>query len=89
MPRLETERFTLKDELPPEILRRLQVEETWARRTVLAALMNAERLKHYAQRRADLAGGCAPLDVMSREKPSRRTATVLSMKSHKSSVPRS
>ena len=37
----------------PEVIRReLQVEESWARRTVLADLMNSERLNAYASRRA-------------------------------------
>ena len=88
MSKLGTERFSLQDDLPPEILRRLQVEETWARRNVLAGLINAERLKAYGERRTDQAGGCAALDVVSRDKPSKRTATVLSMKNDKTSVPR-
>ena len=88
MSRLETTKFTLQDDLPPELLRRVQVEEFWARRSVLAGLMNAERLKAYAERRTDLAGGCAPIDVVPRDKPIRPPATVLLMKNHKSSVPR-
>lgn len=88
MSRLETAKFTLQDELPPELLRRLQVEELWARRTVLAGHMNAERLKAYAERRTDLAGGCAPMDSMPRDKLIRPAATVLLMKDHKSFVPR-
>jgi hypothetical protein len=88
MSRLETSKFTLQEELPPELLRRLQVEELWARRTVLSGLMNAERLRAYADRRTDLAGGCAPMDVMPRDKLIRPAATVLLMKNHKSAVPR-
>ena len=68
----------------PKILRRVQVEELWARRNVLAGLMNAERLKAYAPRRPDLETGCAPMDSVSRDKPNRRPATVLTMKSRKS-----
>jgi hypothetical protein len=75
---------TEKDDLPPEILRRLQVEELWARRNVLAGLMNAERLKAYGHRRIDLETGCAPMDSVSRVKPNRRAATVLTIKSRKS-----
>ena len=45
-----TIRYT--EELTPEIERKLAVEELWARRHVLAELMNAERLKVYLQRRA-------------------------------------
>src|SRR5437870_4577711 len=41
--KIETTQFTSQDDLPPEIERRLQVEELWARRNVLAELMNAER----------------------------------------------
>jgi hypothetical protein len=71
-------------ERPPEILRRLQVEELWARRNVLAGPMNAERLKAYLQRRNDLAAGIGPLDVASRDKLTRSAATVLLMKKRKS-----
>src|SRR3569623_1416565 len=46
MPMLETDEMS-EPNLPPEIVRRLQVEELWARRLVLADLMNAERLKLY------------------------------------------
>jgi hypothetical protein len=87
MSRIETEEFTSQDDLPPEILRRLQVEELWARRNVLAARMNAERLKVYAERRTDLAAGCAPLDVASRHKLITRAATVVPMKQQKSFAP--
>ena len=88
MSRLETAKFTLQDNLPPELLRGLQVEELWARRTVLDGLMNAERLKAYAERRTDLAGGCAPIDVVPRDKLIRPAATVLLMKNHRTSAPR-
>ena len=50
---LETEeRPSIQDDLPADVIRQLQVEEAWARRTVLADLMNAERLELYASRRA-------------------------------------
>lgn len=84
MSSLEIEEFTSQDDLPPEIRRRLQVEELWARRNVLAAMMNAERLKVYAERRTDLAAGCAPMDVASRYKLTTRAATVVPMKHQKS-----
>jgi hypothetical protein len=87
MSRLETKECTLQDDLPPEITRRLQVEELWARRNVLAAMMNAERLKVYAERRTDLVAGCAAMEVASRFKPTARAMTVVPMKHQKSFVP--
>ena len=81
--RLETDDFTSQDDLPPEILRRLQVEQLWARRKVLAELMNAERFRVFAQRRADLAAGCAPVDAASIDRLTRRPATVVAMKNRK------
>ena len=85
MSRLETTKFELQDDLPPELLRRLQVEELWARRNVLAGVMNADRLKAYVGRRADMAGGCAPTEfAWTRDKLARPAATVLQMKDHKS-----
>lgn len=55
MSQAETDPILLEDEaLPPEIQRRLQIEELWARRNVLAELMNAERLRIYSARRAQL-----------------------------------
>jgi hypothetical protein len=73
-------------ERPPEILRRLQVEELWARRNVLAGPMNAERLKVYVQRRNDLAAGFGPIDVASRDKLTRSAATVVPMEDHEPSA---
>ena len=85
MSRLETTKFALQDDLPPELLRRLQVEELWARRSVLASVMNADRLKAYVGRRTDMAGGCAPMEVSAtRDKLARPAATVLQLKDHKS-----
>ena len=40
------------EQLTPELERKLAVEELWARRNVLAEIMNAERLKVYMARRA-------------------------------------
>jgi len=48
----ETTGMPIQDDLPAEVLRELQVEELWARRNVLAELMNEERLALYALRRA-------------------------------------
>ena len=87
MARIKSDQLTSQDDLPPEILRRLQVEELWARRNVLAELMNAERLQVYAQRCTHLAAGCAPMEVKSRARLNRLTATVVPMKSRKSSPP--
>lgn len=85
MSRLETTKFALPDDLPPELLRRLQVEELWARRIVLAGVMNADRLKVYVGRRTDMAGGCAPADVApATDRLARPAATVLQMKDRKS-----
>ena len=78
--RIETAQLTSQDDLPPEILRRLQVEELWARRHVLAELMNAERLQVYTQRCTDLAAGCTPMNVGSRDKLARLAATVIPMR---------
>jgi len=85
--RIETDQLTSQDDLPPEILRRLQVEEFWARRNVLAELMNAERLQGYARRRTDLAAGCAPMEVGSKNKLTRLAATVVPIRNRKSFGP--
>ena len=83
MSRIET--LTSQDDLPPEILRRLQVEELWARRNVLAELMNAERLQVYARRCTDLKAGCSPMDAGSRDRLTR--LTVVPMRNRKSLAP--
>jgi hypothetical protein len=80
MSRIKIEEFTSQDDLPPEIRRRVQVEELWARRNVLAVMMNAERLRTYAERRTDLAAGCAPMEVVPKYKLTTRTAMVVPMK---------
>ena len=54
MSRFETAPFSSQDDLSPEIERRLQVEELWARRSVLEDLMNAERRQVFVQRYASL-----------------------------------
>jgi hypothetical protein len=73
-------------EQPSEILRLLKVEELWARRNVLAGLMNAERLRVYVKRRSDLAAGCAPVDVASRDKLTWPAATVVPMENREPSA---
>lgn len=83
MSRIETDPFSSQDDLPPEIQRRLQVEELWARRNVLAELMNAERLGVYARRYAKLVSACAPTRTGSRNRLTRQ-ATVVPMRSLKS-----
>ena len=88
MSRIETDQFSSQDDLPPEIQRRLQVEELWARRIVLADLMNAERLQVYTRRYAKLAPGCAPTGIGSRNRLT-RPATVVPMRSLKSLMVRS
>jgi hypothetical protein len=50
--KFETQDRTFRDNLPAEIRREFQIEELWARRTVLANRMNVERLTLYASRRA-------------------------------------
>ena len=54
MSRFETAPFSSQDDLSPEIERRLQVEELWARRSVLEDVMNAERRQVFTQRYASL-----------------------------------
>ena len=78
MSRIETEPFPSQDDLPPEIQRRLQVEELWARRHVLADLMNEERLELFARRCAVLAVDTAY--VGSRAKLTKLAATIVPMR---------
>jgi len=85
--RIETVQFASQDDLPPEILRRLQVEELWARRDVLADLMNAERLEIYAQRCTDLAAGRAQADAGPADRLTRLAATVVPMRNRKPMTP--
>jgi len=85
MSRIETNLVSLQDDLPPEIERRLQVEELWARRNVLAELMNAERLRVYALRRTHWAADF--LDNGARGKFTRLAATIVPMRNRKSAGP--
>ncbi len=82
---IETNLVSLQDDLPPEIERRLQVEELWARRNVLADLMNAERLRVYALRRihwaTDFVGDRA------KGKLTRLAATIVPMRNRKFAGP--
>lgn len=84
MSRIETVPFPSQDDLPPEILRRLQVEELWARRNVLADLMNEERLQLYVQRYSKLAD---PVHAGPGNRLARLAATVVPMRSRKFPVP--
>jgi hypothetical protein len=83
MTMLETEEMSERD-LPPEILRRLQVEELWARRQVLAGWMNAERLKTYYQHRAEMRPASFPsVDVTWKEPSARPAASIVPLKAMK------
>ena len=64
---IETNIFPKQDNLPPEILRPLQVEEFWARRNVLSELMNAERLQTFSQRCVERSAGCIRADIRTDE----------------------
>ena len=84
MSRLETDEIPFQNDLPPEIQRRLQVEELWARRIVLAELMNAERLKIYAQRRSQSWPALfAPIDTVWRDRLARPSATIVPINNRK------
>ena len=84
---LETEEMSEHD-LPPEILRRLQVEELWARRNVLAELMNADRLKIYYRHRAALRPVDYPaVDVLWKEPQAKPAAHIVPIKGKKSLIP--
>jgi hypothetical protein len=80
---LETEEMSERN-LPPEILRRLQVEELWARRTVLAEWMNAERLETYYQHRAEMRPASFPSIDVTWKEPVKRAASIVSIKTVKS-----
>jgi len=87
MSRLETDEFPFQDDLPPEIQRRLQVEELWARRNVLAELMNAERLKIYAQRRSlNSLAQFPPIDIVWRDMQARPSAMVVPINNRKAAA---
>ena len=88
MSHIETDEIPSQDDLPPEILRRLQVEELWARRLVLAELMNAERLKTYAARRALIWPPRFPaVNTAGAEPRVRQPAAVVTFKNRKALVP--
>jgi len=72
---------TSERDLPPEILRRLQVEELWARRLVLADLMNAERLRLYNRRRAEMWPTVTPaVNVVWKEQQAKPMASIVPIK---------
>ena len=80
---LETEEMSERN-LPPEILRRLQVEELWARRTVLAEWMNAERLETYYRHRPEMRPASFPSIDVTWKEPTKRAASIVSIKTMKS-----
>jgi hypothetical protein len=74
--------------LPPELIRRLQVEELWARRHVLAEWMNADRLRTYYQHRAELRPASFPaVDVTWKEAPTRPIASIVPINAKRSLMP--
>jgi len=83
--RIETIQLLSQDDLPPEIQRRLQVEELWARRNVLEDLMNAERLQVYVQRCTDLEASA--IEVGPKDRLSRLAAKVVPIRNGKSLAP--
>jgi hypothetical protein len=84
----DTDSNISQDNLPPEIQRRLQVEELWARRNVLAELMNAERLKVYSARHALLWPTRFPaIDMVWKDPLAKPSATIVPMKNRKSLAP--
>jgi hypothetical protein len=83
---LETDEMSEHD-LPPEIVRRLQVEELWARRLVLADLINAERLKLFYRRRAEIRVASFPSVDVTWKEPPRPGASIVPIKGKKSLVP--
>jgi hypothetical protein len=87
MPMLETDEMS-EHELPPEIIRRLQVEELWARRFVLADFRNAERLKLYYQRRGEIRPESLPaIEVVWKEPPPKLGASIVPLNARRSLMP--
>jgi hypothetical protein len=85
MSEIETAPFPLEDDLPPEIQRRLQVEELWARRNVLADLINAQRLQLYVQRYTKLSAG--PAHAGAKNRLARLAATIVPIRTRKFPLP--
>jgi hypothetical protein len=84
---IETDGRSIQDDLPADVMRQLQVEETWAHRTVLADLINAERLELYASKRALLYPARLKAPEVQRErKPSASLLSVVPFRSRKASV---
>jgi len=83
----EIEEMSERD-LPPELIRRLQVEELWARRNVLADWMNAERLRAFYQHRAELRPASFPaVDVTWKEALTRPVASIVPINARRSLMP--
>ena len=81
MSSVDTDTVSFQDDLPPEILRRLQVEELWARRHVLAEMMNEERMKTYVIRRSLFwPTRFAPMDMVWKDPMARPSATIVPIK---------
>lgn len=88
MSRVETDQVPFPDELLPEILRRLLVEELWARRHVLAELMNAERIKIYTARRSLIWPTRVPaMDMVWKDPLAKPSATIVPIRNRKAFVP--
>jgi hypothetical protein len=86
--RSETDKDTSQDDPPPEILRRLQVDDLWARRNVLAELMNAERQKTHARRRLLIwPNRFAAMDLVWKDPLARPPATLVPIKNRKTAAP--
>ncbi len=84
---LEIEEISERD-LPPELIRRLQVEELWARRIVLAEWMNAERLRNFYQHRAEMRPVSFPaVDVTWKEAPAKPLASIVPINAKRALVP--
>ncbi len=84
---LETQEISERD-LPSEIVRRLQVEELWARRNVLADWMNAERLKAYYQHQAEMRpASFPPVDVTWKEPVAKPAALIVPIMARKALMP--
>ena len=79
---LDTHDMSLLD-LPPEIVRRLQVEELWARRLVLAEWMNTERLNAYYRHRAEMRPSAFPSIDVTWKEPARPAASIVPIKAMK------
>jgi len=88
MSSVDTDHVSLQDNLSPEILRRLQVEELWARRHVLADLMNAERMEVYVSRRSlHWPTRFAAMDMVWKDPQARAPTNIVPIKSRNTFAP--